>query len=200
MPSIFTEGSSLLSDFFIAALIAIGGAIWLWKRPVRQYNVRAGVLRNLDVIKSRLDSLGVSYTYRFPVDGTPDMTVDEDIGGVLRRRRIRPEVAWGIIEVQQAVDSGTVKKAVSVGGYTYPHPRITLAITPQHCWGFDPHALTTFNRDPKISQVEYDLTDIRPNDLRSQFLPKKTINAAVRYLSWEVPQNHYEMHHEEIMA
>ncbi len=184
-------------DFLVPAFIAVAIAVWIWKRPLRRYNVRAGVLKNLEAIKSGLDVEGVSYSFEVPVDGEPDMTVDEGVaGGALARRHIRPEVILGVIKVKQNVGADVADKTVTVSGLTYPAPHITLALSPRHCWGFDPHALTAFNRDPRIGQVEFRLDTIRPNDLISQSLPEKAIDIAVRYLSSEVPQNLYQMHHE----
>ena len=69
---------------------------------------------------------------------------------------------------------------ISIGACTKPRPQIHLSLTPLHCWGFDPIALTKFNRDPKNSQADYEIS-IRPRDIKSQMLPDEIIDIALEY-------------------
>jgi hypothetical protein len=185
----------------IAAALVVAVIAWFLRRPLRVYNVSAGVRHNMKLLTDKLNAAGIRYEAEVPADGTVMWdTTESASGSALRLRRVNVEVALGLIRVWQIVEPATgsekVRKCVSVSGFNYPYPRITLAMAPPHCWGFDPFALTSFNRDPRFGQIEYEKRDIEPNSIPSMTLPGRILDIAVAYLTHEVPVNLYEIWHE----
>ncbi len=79
------------------------------------------------------------------------MDVPMDIGGgVAVKVTKHAEIAVAFIHVNAMVGNREVRKTVTISGSNIPGPHITISLSPLHCWGFDPNALTNHSRDPKF--------------------------------------------------
>ena len=180
-------------------IILIGVALiyslwWGYKRWFRVFHFGEGVRMNGEYILRKLEERTINYEARMALDGSGTVSLPMDIGGnVAVSVDQYAEIAMVSIKVNTYVGDREVRKSLTIMGCNVPAPNIKIDMSPLHCWGFDPHTLTRFSRDPKFSTTRYVLTPVYPN-VESQLLPEDILDAAAQYLSTPVSENLVEMY------
>lgn len=184
--------------FILAALIFTVTVWWVYSRWFRVFSFNEGVKENVNYILKKLDYTGISYRVKLPTDFSAMMNRPMDVGGgVAINVTQHTEMSIAYIRVYVMVGDREVRKTVFFNGSNVPAPNITISISPLHCWGFDPHALTSYSRDPKFSEARYVQTPVYP-DLESQILPDEILNIAANFLIWPVPENLIDMYWDDM--
>jgi hypothetical protein len=181
----------------LIVLAAVVAVIVVWRATRRRvWCFPAGVRHNLQRLTERLDGLGCSYEVSKMIDAGRWMDGATSSGaGALAlspwKRWHEAAVVWVTTTQSASLDGHEVviERMVTLKGHNRPRARVTMALSPFHCWGFDPYALTYWERDPRVSQVEYHQYGVRPCNIPSQTLPDRIIETAARYLAEPVPLN-----------
>jgi hypothetical protein len=194
----------MIGPFIVAAAVVAAIVVWRLTRQ-RVWRFPEGLRHNLKLLTTRLDNLGCTYevTKMIDVGRWMDGTTSSGSSGVLA---LSPWKRWheaalvSVTVTQAARLDGrevVIERTASLIGYNRPRARVTAALSPFHCWGFDPHALTYWERDPRVSQVEFHNYDVQPCNIPSQTLPGSIIETAARYLAEPVPVNRIAIYHEQ---
>lgn len=205
-----------MNEAIIGAAALTGVVAFLtWRFVVRHrhWGLGDGVRKNLALLTERLDALGVEYEVGGMIDGAgwADLQTDNVSGGAiaLSEAKRRYEVAHVVVKVKTPVELDAPQpglrscmhgrrmvlyRTVGLTGNSLPRPKIKIGLTPFHCWGFDPFALTRWQRDPQFSEVLIELENIKAGDLASMTFPPEIIETAARFLAEELPENRIRMH------